>query len=97
MSDLQLKVQLSAIDKITAPLRGIAKQSQRLSQGYKADMGSYNATLKQTEKALAGVRETQRKMHAAGNHNTSASIKAEQALMRKIEETYFNIQGFFLW
>lgn len=92
MSDLQLRVQIAAIDKITAPLRGIAKQSQRLSQGYKADMGSYNATLKQTEKALAGVRETQRKMIAAGNHNTSASIKAEQALMKRIEETNAAIQ-----
>lgn len=92
MNNLQLKVQIAAIDKITAPLRGIAKQSQRLSQSYRADMGSYNATLKQTEKALAGVRETQRKMIAAGNHNTSASIKAEQALMKRIEETNAAIQ-----
>lgn len=87
MSDLQLKVTLSTIDKITAPLRGIAKQSQRLSQGYKADMGSYNATLKQTENALKGVRETQRLMGAAGKPISQASIEAEQVLVRRIEET----------
>lgn len=87
MSDLQLKVTLSAIDKITAPLRGIAKQSQRLSQGYKTDMGSYNTTLKQTEKALEGVRATQRRMAQAGQPLSRASIEAEQALVRRINET----------
>ena len=87
MSDLQLKVTLSAIDKITAPLRGIAKQSQRLSQSYKSDMGSYNTTLKQTEKALEGVRATQRRMAQAGQPLSRASIEAEQVLVQRINET----------
>lgn len=87
MSDLQLRVQIAAIDKITAPLKNIAKQSQRLSQGYKTDMGSYNTTLKQTEKALEGVRATQRRMAQAGQPLSRASIEAEQALVRRINET----------
>ena len=87
MSNLQLKVQIAAIDKITAPLRGIAKQSQRLSQGYKADMRGYNSTLKQTENALKGVRDTQRRMAQAGKPISRASIEAEQALTRRINET----------
>lgn len=87
MSDLQLRVQIAAIDKITAPLRGIAKQSQRLSQSYKTDMKGYNDTLKQTENALKGVRETQRRMAQAGQPISRASIEAEQALVRRINET----------
>lgn len=85
--NLELKVVLSAIDKMTGPLRGIGQQSKRLSQGYREDMRGYNQTLKQTETALKGVRETQRKMVAAGNHNTGATIKAEQALVQRIEQT----------
>ena len=87
MSDLKLRVTLEAIDKLTAPLRGIAKTRQRLTQSYRTDMRSYYVDIEKAEKALAGVRETQRKMIAAGNHNTSASIQAEQALMKRIEET----------
>lgn len=87
MSDLKLRVTLEAIDKLTAPLRGIAKTRQRLTQSYRTDMRSYYVEIEKAEKALAGVRETQRKMIAAGNHNTSASIQAEQALMKRIEET----------
>ena len=87
MSNLSLKVTLQAIDKMTAPLRGIARQSQRLSQGYKADMRGYNDTIRQTEQALKGVREAQRRMGQAGQPITRASIEAEQALVRRIEET----------
>lgn len=87
MSDLKLRVTLEAIDKLTAPLRGINRQRQQLVQSYRSDIASYHDTIRKAEKALEGVRETQRKMIAAGNHNTSASIKAEQALMRHIEDT----------
>lgn len=86
-SNLELKVVLSAIDKMTGPMRGIAQQSKRLSVGYRGDMKGYNDTLKQTEKALEGVRDTQRRMIAAGNHNIGSSLKAEDSLVRKIHDT----------
>lgn len=87
MSNLSLKVTLQAIDKMTGPLRGISRQSQRLSQGYKADMRGYNDTIRQTEQALKGVRDAQRRMGQAGQPLTRASIEAEQALVRRINET----------
>ena len=86
-NNLELKVVLSAIDKMTAPMRGIAQQSKRLSAGYRGDMKGYNDTLKQTENSLKGVRETQRRMGAAGVPISRASIEAEQTLVRRIEET----------
>lgn len=86
-NNLELKVVLSAIDKMTAPMRGIAQQSKRLSAGYRGDMKAYNDTLKQTENSLKGVRETQRRMGAAGAPISRASIEAEQTLVRRIEET----------
>lgn len=86
MSNLQLKVQIAAIDKITAPLRGIAKQSQRLSQGYKADMRGYRQTIKQTEASLKLIEQQNKNMLAAGMPLSQKRIDQE----RKYRETLLN-------
>lgn len=86
MSNLQLKVQIAAIDKITAPLRGIAKQSQRLSQGYKADMRGYRETIKQTEASLKLIEQQNKNMLAAGMPLSQRRIDQE----KKYRETLLN-------
>lgn len=86
MSNLQLKVQIAAIDKITAPLRGIAKQSQRLSQGYKADMRGYRQTIKQTESSLKLIEQQNKNMLAAGMPLSQKRIDQE----KKYRETLVN-------
>ncbi|UNM96065.1 phage tail tape measure protein [Ignatzschineria rhizosphaerae] len=87
MSNLQLKVQIAAIDKITAPLRGIAKQSQRLSQGYRADMGQYNSVLKSTKGALKDVQAEQQRLAKIGAPVSNELIQSEKELLSRINET----------
>lgn len=85
--NLELKVVLSAIDNMTAPIRGIQAQMGKMKGSYSSGMKSYNNTLKQTQNALRGLRDTQARMGKAGVPITRAMIEGEQALVRKIHET----------
>lgn len=84
---LELKVVLSAIDKMTAPLRGISQQAKRLSVGFKADMAQYNNVLKLSKGALKDVQAEQKRLAKIGKPISQELIQSEKALLQQINST----------
>lgn len=84
---LELKVVLSAIDKMTGPLRGISQQSKRLSVGYKADMQGYRETIKKTEASLKLIEQQNKNMLAAGMPLSQRRIDQEKRYREQIVAT----------
>lgn len=84
---LELKVVLTAIDQMTAPLRGIAKRSRELTKSYKRDMREYRATIKRTESTLKLIAEQNRKMKASGMTLSQKRIEFEKRYRKQLEET----------
>ena len=85
--NLELKVQLSAIDKMTAPMRGIAQQSKRLSVGFKTDMAGLNNVVSATQDALKGVQAEQKRLVSIGKPVSQELIQSEKALLAQINST----------
>ena len=85
--NLELKVQLSAIDKMTAPMRGIAQQSKRLSVGFKTDMAGLNNVVGATQDALKGVQAEQKRLVSIGKPVSQELIQSEKALLAQINST----------
>ena len=90
--NLELKVVLSAIDNMTTPIRGIQGKIGQLKKSYQSDMRGMNATLKETEKSLAGVRKTQADMAKQGLPLQSSQLNAERNYLKQIDETNAALQ-----
>ena len=86
-NNLELKVVLTAIDKMTAPIRGIQKQMSMTKSAYQKDMGQLNGVLKSTKSALKEVQEQQKALEKAGKPVSDALIQSEENYLRQIEET----------
>lgn len=85
--NLELKVQLSAIDRITGPLRGISQQRKRVSVGFKKDMDQYNSVLDLTKNTLKDVQAEQKRLASIGKPVSQELIQAEKALLKQINDT----------
>lgn len=85
--NLELKVVLSAIDRMTGPMRGITKQSKRMSQGYKTDMRGYRETIKKTESSLKLIEQQNKNMLAAGMPLSQHRIDQEKKYREQLIST----------
>lgn len=85
--NLELKVVLTAIDKMTAPIRGIQKQMGVTKSAYQKDMGQLNSVLDATKNALKDVQKEQKRLESVGKPVSRELIQAEQELLKQINST----------
>lgn len=86
-NNLELKVVLTAIDKMTAPIRGIQKQMGVTKSAYQKDMGQLNSVLDATKNALKDVQKEQKRLESVGKPVSRELIQAEQELLKQINNT----------
>lgn len=76
-NDLRLRVLLSAIDRVTAPLRGIQRQSSVAGQALKATRDKLKA-LNESQKQINGFRELKQGLGATQTALQAARLKTQQ-------------------
>lgn len=101
---LQLRVLLNTIDKATAPLRGVQRQSSQTAQALKATRERLKH-LSDTQKQISGFSELKRGLSATGTALDAARLRTQQlgetiaqtqnptrAMAREFEQAKRNLQ-----